>query len=191
MFYVPYSQRPTGYQNVVIRTTIDPPVLTPAIRSTIWEQDPRSPVSVRTMEELIRSSYVLGSSRFLIVVLASLAVLAALITLIGVYGVLAYSVNQRVKDIGIRMALGAGHGEVVRAVLGRGMVMAGVGLAIGGAIAFAFGRTVRSLLFGVQPTDPLTIGGVALLLIVAVAAASYLPARRAASLNPVDVLRSE
>ena len=191
MFYVPYSQRPTGYQNVVIRTTIDPPGLTTAIRSTIWEQDPRSPVSVSTMEELIHSSYVLGSSRFLSVVLGSLSVLAALITLIGVYGVLAYSVNQRVKDIGIRMALGAGHGEVVRAVLGRGMVMGGVGLAIGGAIAVAFGRTVRSLLFGVQPTDPLTIGGVALLVIVAVAAASYLPARRAASLNPVDVLRSE
>jgi ABC-type antimicrobial peptide transport system permease subunit len=127
----------------------------------------------------------------LIVVLGSLAVLAALITLIGVYGVLAYSVNQRVKDIGIRMALGAGHGEVVRAVLSRGMVMAGFGLAIGGAIAVAFGRTVRSLLFGVQPTDPLIIGGVALLVIVAVAAASYLPARRAAALNPVDVLRSE
>jgi predicted permease len=191
MFYVPYSQRPTGYQNVVIRASIDPLGLAPAIRSTIWEQDPRAPASVNTMEDFINSSYVLGGSRFLVVVLSSLSVLAALITLIGVYGVLAYSVNQRVKDIGIRMALGAEHGEVVRAVLGRGLIMAGIGLAIGGAIAFAFGRTVRGLLFGVQPMDPLILVAVALLVIVAVAAASYLPARRAASLNPVDVLRSE
>lgn len=191
MFYVPYKQKPTGYQNVVIRTSIDPLGLTPAIRSTIWERDPRSPVSVRTMDEFIHSSYVLGGSRFLVVVLGSLSVLAALITLIGVYGVLAYTVNQRVKDIGIRMALGAERGQMVRAVLGRGLIMAAVGLAIGGAIAIAFGRTAQSLLFGVQSTDPLILGLVALLVIVAVAAASYFPARRAASLNPVDVLRSE
>jgi ABC-type antimicrobial peptide transport system permease subunit len=157
----------------------------------IWERDPRSPVSVDALDDLIHDSYVLGTSRFVILVLGGLALLAAGITLIGVYGVLAYSVNQRVRDIGIRMALGAEHGEVVRAVLGRGLIMAAVGLAIGGAIAIAFGRTVRSLVFGVQPTDPFTLGSVALLVIVAVAAASYLPARRAASLNPVDVLRSE
>ena len=170
---------------------MDPLGLAPAIRSVIWELDPRTPVNVSSMEEHIHGSYVLGTSRFVIVVLGSLSVLAALLTLIGVYGVLVYSVNQRVKDIGIRMALGAEHGEVVRAVLGRGLIMAGVGLAIGGAIAFAFGRTVRSLLFGVQPADPLILGAVALIVIVAVAAASYLPARGPASLNPVDVLRSE
>jgi len=191
MFYVPYTQRPTGYQNIVIRTAMDPAGLAPAIRSVIWELDPRSPVNVEKMEDLIHDSYVLGTSRFVIVVLGSLALLAAMITLIGVYGVLAYSVNQRVRDIGIRMALGAERGEVVRAVLARGLIMAIVGLAIGGAIAIAFGRTARSLVFGVQPTDPLTLGSVALLVIVAVAAASYLPARRAASLNPVEVLRSE
>jgi putative ABC transport system permease protein len=191
MFYVPFNQRPTGYQNIVIRTAMDPAGLAPAIRSVIWERDPRSPVSVDALDDLIHDSYVLGTSRFVILVLGGLALLAAGITLIGVYGVLAYSVNQRVRDIGIRMALGAEHGEVVRAVLGRGLIMAAVGLAIGGAIAIAFGRTVRSLVFGVQPTDPFTLGSVALLVIVAVAAASYLPARRAASLNPVDVLRSE
>ncbi len=191
MFYVPYSQMPAGYQNIVIRTAMDPAGLAPAIRSVIWELDPRSPVSVRKIEDLIHDSYVLGTSRFVIAVLGSLAVLAAMITLIGVYGVLAYSVNQRVRDIGIRMALGAERSKVVRAVLGRGLIMVAVGLAIGGAIAIAFGRTVQSLVFGVEPTDPFTLGAVALLVIAAVLAASYLPARRAASLNPVDVLRSE
>jgi predicted permease len=191
MFYVPFSQRPSGFQNLVIRTAIDPIELAPAIRSVIWQLDPRSPVSVDMLEDLIHDSNAMGTSRFVIVVLGSLAVLAAMITLIGVYGVLAYSVNQRVRDIGIRMALGADHGEVLKAVLGRGLIMAAVGLMIGGAIAIAFGRTARSLLFGVQPTDPFILGAVALLVVVAVAAASYLPARRAASLDPVDVLRSE
>jgi len=191
MFYVPFAQKPTGYQNIVIRAAMDPAGLIPAIRSVIWELNPRSPVDVRTMEDLIHDSYALGTSRYITTVLGSLAALAALITLIGVYGVLAYSVNQRVRDIGIRMALGAERGRMVRTVLGRGLIMAAVGLAIGGAIAIAFGRTAQSLVYGVQATDPFTLASVALLVIAAVLAASYLPARRAASLNPVDVLRSE
>jgi len=110
---------------------------------------------------------------------------------VGIYGVLSYVVGQRTQEIGIRMALGAQRGDVLRTFLRDGARMTLIGVAAGGAAAFALARVMSSMLFGVRPTDPLTFGGVALLLCAIALLACYVPARRAASVDPMQALRSE
>ena len=122
---------------------------------------------------------------------ASAFTLVELLVVVGIYGVLAYTVSQRSHEIGIRIALGAGKGNVVLSVLTRGLAMAAMGLAIGVAAAIASSRVVESLLFAVSPTDPATLAGVALLVAVAAMAASYIPAIRATKVDPVAALRQE
>ena len=117
--------------------------------------------------------------------------MAMLLGLIGIYGVISYSVSQRTREVGIRMALGAGRLTLTRMFVGHGLTLAAIGLGIGLAAAFALTRAMASLLFGISSADPVTYAGVSIGLIVAAALASYLPSRRAASVNPVESLRAE
>ena len=129
--------------------------------------------------------------RFHSIVFGSFAIAALLLAAVGTYGVLAYSVAQRTQEIGIRMALGAAPRQVVNLVTGQALRMAGAGIAIGIIGAWFANRYLRSLLFEVQPNDPLILGGVALLLAATAAAASWLPARRATRVDPMITLRAE
>jgi putative ABC transport system permease protein len=146
-------------------------------------------VNVRTMEAVVSMS--LASERFRTRLLGALALIALLLAAIGVYGVMAYSVEQRSQEMGLRMALGAEPRHVIRLVAGQGLALIGAGLLIGVAAALALTRLVASLLYGVSPTDPVTFVAIAALLLSAAAAATYVPARRATRADPMIVLRTE
>jgi len=133
----------------------------------------------------------LGSRRFNLILIASFGIAALLLATAGVFGVMAYSVSRRTHEIGMRVALGAGSGDVLRMILSQGLRTALIGVAIGFAGSLALTRTVESMLFGVTATDPLTFAGVILLLVGAALAACYIPARRAALVDPIEALRHE
>jgi putative ABC transport system permease protein len=190
-FYVPFAQWPSWAQVVVLETAVEPETIAAPVREAVWEIDPDVPVQIAALKDRVNRSDAVITNRFGIFILGCLSGLAALLTVVGVYGVLAYTVSQRSHEIGIRMALGAGKGSVVLSVLARGLVMAGIGVAIGVAMAVAFSRLVESLLFAVSPTDPATLAGVALLVAVATMAASFVPAIRATKVDPVEALKQE
>ncbi len=146
-------------------------------------------VRLRDMNEVFADS--IRRPRLLAQLLGAFAVLALLLAAIGTYGVLSYMVTERRREIGIRMALGAERGSVIGQVLKQGLVLAGIGVAAGLAGAFGLTRLVTSLLFGVQPTDPLTMGAVVATIAVVAAVASMLPAWRASRVDPIVVLRDE
>lgn len=133
----------------------------------------------------------LGGTRFNAAVMTVFATVALLLAVLGVFGIMAYSVKQRRREIGVRMALGARRGDVMRLVVGQGVRLAVVGVALGLVAALALGRALTGLLFGVRPADPLTLGAVASLLAATAVAASYLPARQAARVDPAATLRDE
>ncbi len=141
------------------------------------------------METIVADS--IARQRFTMILFLGFAVVALLLASIGIYGVLSYVVGQRTQEIGIRMALGAQRGDVLRAFLGDGARLTLIGIAAGGVAALVLTRLMSSILFEVKPTDPLTFGGVALLLCAIALLACYIPARRAASLDPMQALRSE
>jgi len=160
------------------------------IRDAVWSVNPNLAVaSVQTMQEIYSRS--MASTSFTLVMLAIAGAMALLLGIIGIYGVIAYAVSQRRREIGIRMALGAQQRELRRMFLGNGVVLAAVGVAIGLGTAAGLMRFMRSLLFEVSPLDPVTYAAVPLLLIAAAALASYLPARSASSLDPIKALKSE
>jgi putative ABC transport system permease protein len=160
------------------------------LQQAVWSMNPNLPLArVRTLQEIYDKS--LARTSFTLVMLASASAMALLIGLVGIYGVISYSVSQRTREIGIRMALGAERGDTIRLVLGEGMLVILIGLAIGLAGSLALTRFLSSLLFGVTPTDPLTFAGVALLLAVIALAACYVPARRAMRVDPLLALRYE
>jgi len=132
-----------------------------------------------------------ASQRFSMILLMVFAVLALLLAAVGIYGVISYVVGQRGHEIGIRMALGAQPQDILRLILGGGGKLAGIGVVLGLAAALGLTRLMASLLYGIGPTDPLTFAGVALLLMLVALAAAYIPARRAANLNPMAALRDE
>jgi putative ABC transport system permease protein len=190
-FYRPYAQDSGWFQNIVIKTAMAPDALTPAVRELLRSMDPDVPTNIRRLEDRIGQSPAVAGKRFQIYLLSCLSGLAALLAVIGIYGVLAYIVSQRSHEIGIRMALGAGKASVMRNVVGRGMLLAGIGLVVGLVITLAFSRLMASLLFEVSPTDPETLTGVALLVALAGATASSLPAYRATKVDPSEALRQE
>ncbi len=190
-FYLPTGQNPSWYQIVVIKAALEPTTLIPQVREALWAIDREIPAYIGTLDDRINSSAPVAGPRFGVFMLGILSGLAALLAIVGIYGVLAYTVSQRSKEIGIRMALGAGKQSVVRGVLKRGLMMAGAGLAIGVGIAFAAGRVIESQLFEVRATDPMTMVTVGLLVIAATVVASYVPARRATKVDPVEALRNE
>jgi putative ABC transport system permease protein len=189
-FYRPLAQFTDANLNVIIRTTRDPMSLAGAVRARVKALDPDLPIaSVRTMESVV--SEATARSRMSSYLLGGLAGLALLLAAIGLYGIISYGVAQRRGEIGVRMALGADRGEILRLIVGQGMVLTGAGLAIGVVGAVLLSGLLRSLLFGVSATDAATYVAVPLLLAGVALLASYLPARRAARVDPVIALRAQ
>ena len=188
-YFVPFEQIPFWGEWLIVRSDLGVDALAPAIRQAVWSVDSEIPLSVFRLQDAIDGSRAVAQPRFAVFVFGCLSSLAALLAVLGIYGVLSYIVQQQSNEIGIRMALGAEAGTVVRAVLQRGLVMAGAGLALGLAAAYAGSRVVRSLLFEVSPMDPVTLVGVAVLVLGAAMLASWIPARRASRVDPVEALR--
>jgi len=160
------------------------------IRQVVWSVTPEVPiVKVRTMEEVFRGS--MARSGFTLVMLGIAGAMALLLGIVGIYGVISYSVSQRTRELGIRIALGAGNAELRAMVVGQGLLLAGIGIGVGLAVAGAVTRIMSSLLFETSPVDFLSYAVAAASLLGAAAIASYLPAHRASSVNPVEALRME
>jgi putative ABC transport system permease protein len=189
--YVPVNQtKPDSYSCLVVRTAMEPKSAMRAVESVVWAVDPQQPVTqIRTMDELIDSD-VADRTRPMIL-LGLFAGLALVLASIGVYGVLAYAVAERTREIGVRMALGAKPVDVTRMILRRGMVLSAVGLLAGGALAAGLGGLLQALLFGVQPMAPGIYLATAAALVLVALAACVIPAHRASHVDPVVALRNE
>jgi hypothetical protein len=159
------------------------------MRQAVWSVTPTLPVAPRTMRDVYERS--LERTSFTLVMLAIAASMALLLGVVGIYGVISYAVSQRKREIGIRAALGAQERELKRIFVRHGLAVAGVGVAIGTVAAAGLTRLMSGLLYGITPLDPITYAAVAIMLVIATVVASYLPARRAASLDPVEALRAE
>jgi predicted permease len=187
--YAPLAPQ-THARYIDVRTTVDPSRMLPEVRAIVRGLDAGLPFSnVSTIDELVDRS--LARPRSLSVLVGTLAAVALLLSVIGVYGVMAYYVQQHAKDIGIRLALGGSRGELFRLIVGQGMMVAGGGVAVGLLAALAATRAISSLLFGVGAGDVPTFAAVAALMTVVAFAACALPARRAAGVQPANVLRDE
>ncbi len=192
--YVPYRQRnkqmPWAPSYLIVRSRTEPSGLVPAIRRQVAEVDPDQAVgAAMSLDDLMAAAC--GPARVNAGVMGVFAAAALLLAVLGVYGVIAYSVKQRRREIGIRMALGARRADVVRLVVGQGLRLTALGLTLGTAAGLALARGVAGLLFGVEPADPATLASVVVVLGATALAASYVPARRAARLDPAAVLRND
>jgi predicted permease len=188
--YLPLAQMPGWRGSILIRTQGDPAVLAAEVHAAVRSLDPALPLfGVEPLTETVAGS--LGQRRFTMLVLGVFAALALALAAIGVHGVLSYSVAQRTREIGIRMALGADRPTVRALVMRQGARLAAAGVALGLAGGLATTRVLATLLYGVSPNDPLTFGGVALALGLVAVVASWLPARRATGVDPIVALRSE
>jgi predicted permease len=188
--YVPYADSPRYHMSLLLRTSSDPAAMAPSARAAIRAIDPGIALfDVLPYEDVIARS--IWPRRLVGLMLGVFAVIALLLAAVGVYGVMSYAVAQRTHEIGLRMALGAEVRHVLRLIVGRGLALAGIGAAIGLLGAFGITRALKSLLFGVSATDPLSFAGIAVLLTGAAFLASYLPARRAARVDPMVALRYE
>src|SRR6185369_3643863 len=185
--YSPYTQTNSWkrWMSFAVRTQSDPSAMTQAVKEQIWKVDAQLPITkVQSMNEVAAASF--DARRFNMLLLTLFAGLALVLAAVGVYGVMSYAVTQRTHEIGIRMALGAQVGNVLRLVMTSGLVIATVGVAIGLAGAFALTRLMSSLLFDVAPTDKATFAGVSLALLSIALAACYIPARRATKVDPLQ-----
>ena len=186
--YVPHAQDSDwGFMAMVIRTAGDPASLAPAVRREVLTLDKNQPIyNVRTMDEVVMNS--IRTRRLSMLLFAAFSGAALLLAALGIYGVMAYSVTERVREIGIRMALGAQAGDVQRMIVRQGMTLtlAGVGVGLAGAVGLS--RVLNSLLFGTNAIDPMTFAAISLLLGLVALVACYLPARRAARVDPIKAL---
>jgi putative ABC transport system permease protein len=188
--YVPYRQDPWPFMTFTLQTEAAPATLTAAVRDAIWRVDKDQPVSaVLTMDQQLSNS--LTRRRFSVTLLSGFGAVAVSLAAIGLYGVLAFIVAQRRREIGVRMALGAQPRDVIADVLGQGLRLAGLGIVVGIGLALAATRLLDSLLFGTSPTDALTFAAVAALLVAIAACASLVPALRASRVDPLIALRDE
>jgi ABC-type antimicrobial peptide transport system permease subunit len=189
-YYFPYRQNAGGFFSVVVHTSTEPLSLGAAVRERLVRLDPELPMfDIQTMDGRIDESLIgRRSSMFLLLTFAGVALFLAVI---GIYGVLAYAVVQRTREMGIRMALGSSTREIFLLVLRHGARVTGIGLLVGGLGAVVMGRLIQSLLFGVQPLDPGVIAAVALVLGAVAIAASVLPALQAARVDPLRALAGE
>jgi predicted permease len=187
-FYYSYFQNPIRFMFMAIRTAAEPAGLIPAIRREIWSEDNDLPLAnISTLEQLL--SKTIAQRRFNLLLLGLFSALALVLAVVGIYGVVSYAVTQRTHEIGIRLALGAKQGDVCKLVIRQGMIPVVAGIAIGLSGALALTRLMKSLLFGVSATDPLTFVGLSLLLIVVALVACWIPARRATKVDPMVALR--
>ena len=188
--YFPYLQTGDQTMSLVVRTDSQSGAILPSIKGAIRAVDKDQPVfNVRTMDEIL--SGVVSAQRLAFILLGIFAFLALALAAIGIYGVTSYSVSQRTHEIGIRMALGARESDVLRLVVAHGLALSCVGVGLGVAGALVLTRFLASMLYGIRPTDPLTYLGVSLLLGGVAILASYIPARRAAKVDPMEALRYE
>jgi putative ABC transport system permease protein len=182
-------QEPQDSMAVMIRTRVNPLSLAAVAREQVLSVDSDQPVAINTMDQIFSDS--IGGQRFNMVLLSLFAGLALTMAVIGVFGVINYSVAQRTHEIGIRVALGAQRRDILKLVVGEGLILSVLGVAIGLGGAFALTRLISQMLFGVSPTDPVTFSGVAVLLTAVALMASYIPARRAMKVDPMVALRRE
>ena len=188
--YVSTLQPTDRAPTLVVRSSIDPATLTAAVRQAVLALDRNVPLTaIQTMQE--RAADVTSHTRFIAVLLGLFAGLALLLAGIGIYGVIAYSVSARTREIGVRMALGAQGSDVIKLVMGQGMKLVFVGVALGLVTSLALTRTMKTLLFGVSATDPVTFAAIALLLTVVALQACWIPAWRATKVDPLVALRHE
>lgn len=188
--YLPVRQINPDLLTLVVRTDGDPSSLTSPLRRAVSAADPNVPVyGVRTFQDLLDAS--LSRRRFTLALLGGFASLALLLAAVGVYGVMACAVSGRIPEIGIRMALGARGGDVVRMVVGEGIRLSAIGILVGLAGTFALGGLLKNIVFGVSPRDPMTLATITLLLTAVAGLASLLPALRAAKVDPIVALRQQ
>jgi predicted permease len=187
--YISFAQMPSEEGTLIVEAESNPHALTARILSEIQRVDRNVPVSVRTVHYLMQQAF--WQDQLAAGFVAALGLLGIFLGAIGLYGVVAFTVNRRSREIGIRMALGAERRDVLRLVLGQGLTLAAIGAGIGLLASLAAMRLLSTMLYGVRPTDPLTFAGSAALVILVALAASWLPARRAASIDPMQSLRTE
>jgi ABC-type antimicrobial peptide transport system permease subunit len=188
--YMPFEQSPWFFMTFVVRTDGDPLQAVDHIRRAVWAVDPNQAIAwVRPMSEVVSDS--IARPRFSMTLLVFFAGIALLLTAVGIYGVMAHSVSQRVQEIGVRLALGARRGDILRLIMGRALALTFVGLAIGLSVAFGLTRLLASFLFRVSTTDPLTFLMLPIFLIGLAMAATYIPARHATRVAPSTALKHE
>jgi putative ABC transport system permease protein len=190
IYYLPYKQLIWFVPPVVMKTALPPAAVESAVRAIVASIDKEIPIyDVLPMEDLLGES--IAGPRFQMLLLASFAAIALLLTLVGLYGVLSYSVLKRTREIGVRVALGASRRTVLGLVLKQAILLVAAGVALGLAGAFAAGRVLTSMLFGVTPRNPLLLAIACCAITLTAGFAAYLPARRAASIDPMQALRNE
>ena len=192
--YLPFRENPFRYTptavTLVLRTGADGTAAASVIRPTVYALDRSLPVSeIRSMDDYLAES--VAPRRFNLILVGFFAILALVLAAVGLYGVMGYLVSQRTGEIGLRMALGARRADVLRMILGKGLALSCMGVALGLAVSYAVSEYLESLLFGVKPRDPIVFGVVAVVLVVIATLASYLPARRASNVDPMQALRME
>jgi putative ABC transport system permease protein len=175
----------------VVRTGVLPATsVLPQVRQAVWSVNPDLPLAnLRTLAEVARRD--VAPTKFMMTLLLVAAAVALLLGTVGVYGVISYAVSQRTQEIGIRMALGATAADIKQLGLRHGLLIAASGLLLGGALAVVLGRTIEAVLYGVSPTDPLSLAAIATVLVGVVLLASYVPARRATRVEPTRALRAD
>jgi len=195
-FYIPHTQwhksvgNPIRAMTLVVKSVVDPSSLVPAIRREIRAIDPNvPPADVRTMDEVVRAA--MATPRFTGILLAGFAALALTLAAVGVYGVLSYAVSRRTREIGIRMAVGANRGDVMRMILARGITLALAGIAAGLVVAQWAAGLMRGLLYGVTAADPLTFAAVGAMLLTVAIVATAVPAWSATRVNPNVTLKTQ
>jgi putative ABC transport system permease protein len=190
MIYWPHFQFPELFNTIVVRSDGEPSRLLPAVKTAVWAVNKNQAISkIDTMEQVLSES--LARRRLYMILLGVFAGAALLLAGVGIYGTVSYSVSQRIREMGIRIAIGAERGDVLRLVLGQGARAALLGILVGIGTAVALTRLMASLLFGVRATDPLTFAVVAVLLGLVALVACYIPARRAMRVDPMVALRHE
>lgn len=188
--YAPYTQYPQQSLALVVRTASDPVGFASTIRSQVWEIDRDLPLyKIRTMEQILSAS--IARPRFNMFLIVIFAAVALVLASVGIYGVISYSVTQRTHEIGVRMALGAQRGDVLRLIVGQGMALALAGVSVGLLASFALTRVMSSLLYGVSATDPITFAAISILLTGVALLACFIPAHRATKVDPMIALRYE